>query len=128
MVHRSLAIAAAGSTRHATAKDMRRRQATRRESSTRARMRRVAVTPVSDDVQALSPGHRILRPLITKGDGMRQHWFAALVCAALWTAPAHAQIVFNVTTYAGNGEAIAVGDVNEDGFPDVLTGTRRTSQ
>jgi hypothetical protein len=59
---------------------------------------------------------------------MRQHWFAALVCAALWTAPAHAQIVFNVTTYAGNGEAIAVGDVNEDGFPDVLTGTRRTSQ
>jgi hypothetical protein len=56
-----------------------------------------------------------------------QHGFAALVCAAMWTAPAEAQVVFNVTSYPGSGTAIAVGDVNEDGFPDVLTGLRVSS-
>ena len=54
----------------------------------------------------------------------RKHGIAALVCAAMWTATAEAQVVFNVTSYAGQGTAIAVGDVNEDGFPDVLTGNR----
>ncbi len=53
-----------------------------------------------------------------------QHGFVALVCAALWTTPAQAQVVFNATSYPGSGTAIAVGDVNEDGFPDVLTGLR----
>jgi hypothetical protein len=53
--------------------------------------------------------------------------FAALVCAALWTAPAHAQVVFDVTTYPGSGNTIAVGDVNEDGFADVLIGNRLSS-
>jgi hypothetical protein len=57
-----------------------------------------------------------------------QYTFAALVCAALWTATAEAQVVFNVTSYLGNGTDIAVGDVNEDGFPDLLTGNRLAPQ
>jgi len=36
-------------------------------------------------------------------------------------------IVFNVTSYPGNGNSIDVGDVNEDGFPDVLVGNRHSS-
>jgi hypothetical protein len=53
---------------------------------------------------------------------------AAFLCAATWATPAPAQIVFNATTFPGVGTAISVGDVNEDGSPDVLVSDRASLQ
>ena len=58
------------------------------------------------------------------------HLYALLLCAALWASPTHGQIVFSESAQAagvddgGTANGAAFGDVNGDGYADVLAASQ----